>query len=472
MTTRRDADGRKIAVGRRKRTDPPPGPPPVAATAPVVSIPTTTVGSTSVLVNATTDQPAICSVEYGPSSDPTGGPYSFTSPAEPVAGVTHGILVNGLTASTGYRGRIKAVHGFGLIGYSPERTWTTSAVSAIQGCGSQVTGGSGFSVVTIPPTESALRSQLESSGNRIIRFNAAGTIVITGSGTTDDWGPVPSYICPSGNNVTLDGSTAPGSGVTIIGTLYFEQLSNWIITQLRIRDADTNGGGQDDCITAWSGCHGMVFDHLSLSGANDGSLDISGNPNLPGNYDISVQWCMLGPQIVGREGHVSLTAKNAHRVTYHHNLFYEGDVRHPQSGDLDYPDQLASNILSTDVRCNLVWAPQQGLYGVEACANTRINAVKNYIRLLPGGRTNVNRHVRTETGGRMYASGNYSADATSDTSPETTMSEIDPGPGYRVTEEATALLAAQAVLAGAGCLVGGRDGTDQTKINAITAVGL
>ena len=323
--------------------------------------------------------------------------------------------------------------------------------ASAEGFGSVATGGAGLTSYVVTTTADSgagsLRDAL-SAGSRYITFSCSGTITLA------------TQLNPTGNAITVDGTTSP-TGIKLAGApIFWSGNSNVIVKGLRFRDQTLPATA--DSMTLKDGCTNFLIDHCSFSGADDGSLDITLDCS-----DVTVQWCFLGPQKVGIEGHTSQIARSTENVTVHHNLFYEGHTRHPQCGDGDNAYEPGTT-LQGDIRCNLIWAPTQGLYGTLITAGAVANVVRNYYYLSVVG---ANRNVHTETTGSAYSAENYdrSGGSTATTTPHTEM----PIPGFAtVTMEATALLAAVAVLAGAGCRTNGLDATDQAIVNAINAAGL
>ena len=88
------------------------------------------------------------------------------------------------------------------------------------------------------------------------------------------------------SNVTVDGSSAPGAGITLVGRggLHIWDVNNIIIRGLRFRDvaflspSDLAGTGSSlgrlDCISIAGAVRHVVIDHVSIHGCGDGGIDI------------------------------------------------------------------------------------------------------------------------------------------------------------------------------------------------------
>lgn len=328
----------------------------------------------------------------------------------------------------------------------------------VEGFGALVSGGEDYAEVHVTNLNNSgagsLREAL-SAGNRRIVFDVAGTITFTSAMDVS-----------FKSNLTIDGSTAPSPGITIGATgsvktwpLLFIGCTNFIIRQIRFRDADRPGTG--DNLTIKDGSTNFVVDHCSLEGGTDGLLDITTDC-----HDGTVQWCILGPE---GGGTVTLIAYNTQRVSYHHNLLYEGGSRQPQIGSSAQAE--TSGQINGDVRCNLVWGPVGDIYGTAASgAGQKANSVRNYYYLAPG-RSGVGYANHSELGAGIFASGCFDKRGGS-TQPADPIAEVAVVAPFQITMEATATLAATAVLADAGCRVGGLDASDAAKIDAINAEGL
>lgn len=259
--------------------------------------------------------------------------------------------------------------------------------------------------------------------------------------------------------MTIDGTDAPGGGVTVKGyPVVADGRENLVLRQLRFLD---QRGITGDALT-FKNTTRVLIDHCSLQGALDGQVDITRLCE-----DVTVQWCFIGPGGLASHNYLSLIGTGSKRISVHHNLFYGGLTRQPQSqwnsdGHPGLPGETVA-----DVRCNLIWSPSVGLYGISFNLNAIGNAVRNYINLQQKGD---NRALHTETGGSMYASGNYVRGGSS--TGHTSIAETAVPTYAVVTMEADAEAAAEAVLAGAGCRVGGLSSVDQAKVDAINGVGL
>jgi hypothetical protein len=210
---------------------------------------------------------------------------------------------------------------------------------AVEGWGSGTRGGEGGDVVhvtTLEPTgPGSLLEALEADG-RIVVFDVAGEIA------------APDNINTNGaSNLTIDGSTAPDPGITIVdGGLVIEGSHDVILRHLRVR------GAADDGIRVFDSSE-ILIQHCSSANNGDGSLDITAD-----SFHVTVQDSIVGPAGSG----ATLLAYGTHDTSIHHNLYTSQQAegvgeRNPlvhDSRDGEGVDATAG-FTYTDFRNNLVW---------------------------------------------------------------------------------------------------------------------
>jgi hypothetical protein len=190
-----------------------------------------------------------------------------------------------------------------------------------QGFGAGTRGGAGGSVFRVTtlgdngdddnPVPGSLRDAV-SQRNRYIVFDVAGTIVLQ------------TFLWVEADHLTIDGFSAPAPGITL--TRYGIILRgnrgahDVILRGLRVRDItrSTTSNTQWDGIQIANGAFNILVDHMSVHGADDGSIDITGA------HDVTIA------EHVG----LSSRAKHAHQVIppglLHHNLLAKSAERNPQ----------------------------------------------------------------------------------------------------------------------------------------------
>ncbi len=156
-----------------------------------------------------------------------------------------------------------------------------------------------------------------------------------------------SRIRVSSGRVTIDGSTAPGNGITIMnhGIHFVGDCDDIIVRHLRIRVL--TGGSSGDCLLFWGTEGGTVervlVDRCSLMWATDEVVNTWGSVK-----DLTFQWTIIaegqseadhskGPHSMGW-----LSGKGSDRITIHHCLFAHNGDRSPriQGGIYDLANAL------------------------------------------------------------------------------------------------------------------------------------
>lgn len=187
-----------------------------------------------------------------------------------------------------------------------------------QGWGTTTVGGRGGRVIKVTNLSGSgpgsLAEACASDGPRIVVFDVSG--VIRGN------------VIITKPFITIAGQTAPGAGITIEGCVssYDYAAHDIIIRHLRVR-RQRDFGSSGDCIQLGgvgrnkTGTYNIVLDHLSLSWANDETIDIYNS------HDVTVQWCTVEES--DDKGHdkgahnygMISAAENNGAVSVHHNLW-------------------------------------------------------------------------------------------------------------------------------------------------------
>jgi lysophospholipase L1-like esterase len=163
-------------------------------------------------------------------------------------------------------------------------------------------GGSGGQIVRVTTLAAdgpgSLKAAISMPGPRTVVFEVGGVIDMAG-GSLDIRQPF----------LTIAGQTAPSPGITVIRAETVIRTHDVIVQHLRFRPGEfgrpkKSGGDQDGLSTA-GGARDVIVDHCSFSWGTDENLSASG-PRFTG--DTPDDW---------RRG-------TSHRITYSHNLIYEG----------------------------------------------------------------------------------------------------------------------------------------------------
>lgn len=171
------------------------------------------------------------------------------------------------------------------------RGWAAAAV-----------GGQGGRIVRVTTLAGSgpgsLRAAIEAEGPRIVVFEVGGVIDMGGRN-----------LVVKHPFLTIAGQTAPSPGVTVIKAETMIAASEVIVQHLRFRPGEfgrpKKGGGDQDGISTVGPVRHVIVDHCSFSWASDENLSASG-PRFTGS--TPEQW----------------RAGTSHRITFSHNLIYEG----------------------------------------------------------------------------------------------------------------------------------------------------
>lgn len=255
-----------------------------------------------------------------------------------------------------------------------------------EGFGAVTRGGEGGRIITVTTLADSgpgsFREALAAKGPRIILFGVEGTITLQSR-----------LRCTNGQ-VTIDGGSAPGQGITLLnhGIQFRGDCDDIIVRNLRIRV--TTGGAEGDCLLLWGLDGGTVervlVDHCSFMWATDEVINTWGNVR-----DVTFQWCIMAE---ARLPHTKgwLSGVGSDRITIHHCLFAQNGDRVPKLEGGVY-----------DVVNNLIYN-----WGVNNAAKiesgAKVNLVNNWF--LPGADSKPTDGCifpqNPELGTQLYLSGN------------------------------------------------------------------
>lgn len=246
------------------------------------------------------------------------------------------------------------------------------AFPGAEGFGADTPGGRGGRVIKVRNLNAegpgSLQAACEAKGARIVVFDVSG--VIHGDVTITE-----PYI-------TIAGQTAPGAGITIEGILRTD-LEGWnrdvttrpnvhdvVVRFLRVR-ALPGRGASGDCVQ-FSSVDGAVLDHLSLSWAEDETIDLFARAT-----NVTVQWCALEESSEtdepGGGDHYGLIAgSRSNHISIHHNLFAHHRARNPCVGSGP-----------ADIRNNVIYNFRDGFVHHGNYKNPGFNIVGNYYKSGP-----------------------------------------------------------------------------------------
>ena len=282
------------------------------------------------------------------------------------------------------------------------------------------TGGRGGKVLHVTNLNDSgtgsLREALQNtSGKRIIVFDVSGTIALK------------SNLIIKYGDVTIEGQTAPGDGITIRDYSLENKASNVIVRFIRVRRG--NAVDVNDGADAFWGKNrsNIIIDHCSLSWSIDETASFYDNKNF------TMQWCTIAESL-NNAGH----EKGAHgyggiwggkSASFHHNLLAHHTNRCPRLNGARYgwggsaADNYASSILAeqVDLRNNVMynWGQGNGAYAGMGGYHNIVNnyykygpATKNKYRVFQCGHTSnaSGEVIPVNTYGHFYINGNYVRD--------------------------------------------------------------
>ncbi len=270
-----------------------------------------------------------------------------------------------------------------IVDLGVETGYSASRERPFEGFGSDTPGGSAgtpYVVTSLADSGPGTFRDAVSSSNRDVSFAVSGTILLQNT-----------LEIRNVHHLTIDGSTAGGTGITIRPAhggvesclVSIRDAHDVIFRHIRVDDAPDPDTG--DNVRIWYNNYNIVIDHCSFRGAGDGNFDISNE-----SHDITVQWCIIGD-----------TAKNCllrtdcYNLSLHHNLFVHGDERNPQVQEDTHVVDFVNNVIYN-------WA---GNYGTRFRIGASGNIVGNYYA--PGPSSDVSDAIIiTGDSGPVYVSGN------------------------------------------------------------------
>lgn len=260
--------------------------------------------------------------------------------------------------------------------------------------------------------DGTLRDAISKPG-RIVVFDVSGTIELK------------SQLTVKCSNITILGQTAPGDGVTVIGSdmITDDGLKNIIIRYLKVRPTDKNSG-EPDGIGGRFGTN-IIFDHVSTSWCVDelltlysGPISLSSDTKPCGNHltvqnTIASESLRMSNHVKGAHGYGAIWG--GEKATYVYNILAHHDSRSPR---------MDRELQGTDVLGNIIydWGQTNSAYGGEpydtsktSKRGTYINWVNNYYKSGPSTAKKILTRIYDVTSplatgdkkSTFYFSGNY-----------------------------------------------------------------
>jgi hypothetical protein len=328
------------------------------------------------------------------------------------------------------------------------------SATTFEGFGARATGSSASVVHVTNLNDSGTGSfrAAIAGGNRHIVFDVGGVIAPSGAASLE----------MLGDNVFVDGLSAPSPGITISTDLRIANRRNVIVQGIRNRFVVHSPVAQkfDDGVTIRRS-QDIIVDRCSFSNWMWIGIDV---PDFSQNVTISrnIVW-RSAPQNDngGHESKSIMTSFNGStRISAHHNLMFcePGDMgfangfsyRHPKDNYAETNSGLLGKLstVTTDARCNLVWAPSAA-FGASADVRANVNVVRNYFYLGENGANNLLETVNN-SGANIYGTENYSRTGGTWATNYPAPSPFAVDSYAQIGMESTALAAAENVMATAG----------------------
>jgi hypothetical protein len=201
-------------------------------------------------------------------------------------------------------------------------------------------GGKVFVVTNLNDSGSgSFREALEAGGPRIVVFNVAGIIKLK------------DRIRVRAPYITMDGGTAPGSGVCIAGNTVELETHDVVIRHMRFRRGETWVGERNDSLGG-NPIGNIMIDHVSASWGLDENMsmyrhmyqppDGSKELKLP-TVNITIQNSIFS-EALGTYNHSFGSTLGGYNSTFHHNLWACNAGRNPSVGMI-YDFTFANNVV-------------------------------------------------------------------------------------------------------------------------------
>jgi len=269
---------------------------------------------------------------------------------------------------------IKILAGVALFGLATSLAQAQS-FSGAQGYGAIAVGGTTVYTVNNLNDSGAgsLRDAVSVSG-RNIKFSVSGTITLKSE-------------LALLNNTTLDGTTAPSPGITIVGQpVSTSNHHDVVIRNLRFRETDSGPSGKGSLMG--TDTYNIMIDHCSIEQGRWDCQEFTGS-----SHDITVQWSIIGEGIDPQNFGELMDGED--RISLHHNLYVDNESRNPK---LKANAQYINNVIYN-------WGGGGGLVGGHSSAPWNSDIINNFVMAGPSSTANwVNQCNSNDV---WYVSGNF-----------------------------------------------------------------
>lgn len=249
------------------------------------------------------------------------------------------------------------------------------AFPGAQGFGALATGGRGGAVYHVTNLDDAGAGSFRdavSRGPRIVIFDLGGTIQLNSAVSVH-------------SDITIEGQTAPGDGIAIIGReVSFSNSHNDIVRYVRFRQGKLDPDGHKSTINVSNGGN-MIFDHVSIEFGQWDNIDLNGSTN------VTIQNSIIADP-TGQRFNAHVDSGN---VTWLNNIWSSAHNRNPlQKGNAQFVNNVTYNF-------------QAGYTAGNTSGHFSHDIVNNYFISGPSTSNARDAFYQMNANQSVYAQGNY-----------------------------------------------------------------
>jgi hypothetical protein len=242
------------------------------------------------------------------------------------------------------------------------------------GFGSNATGGGSsavYHVTNLNDSGTGSFRDAVSKANRVIDFSVSGYVKL-------------STAMSVASNLTINGQTAPGSGVGVMGReVSFSGASNDIVRNIRFRQGDLDSAKSKSSLNLLNASN-LIFDHVSIEFGRWNDIDSVGAKN------ITVQDSIIADPIGQQFGAHTETGP----YTWYHDVFANSHNRNPLAKD------------NTQFINNVVYDYQAGYTAGNSGGHFSDDVVGNYFIAGPATTNTANTYFQMNNQS-VFNKGNY-----------------------------------------------------------------
>ncbi|KAH8659797.1 polysaccharide lyase family 1 protein [Xylariales sp. PMI_506] len=234
------------------------------------------------------------------------------------------------------------------------------------------TGGTNYTVTTLDDSGTGSFRDAVSESNRIINFGVSGYIQLSSAVSLS-------------SGITINGQTAPGDGIGVMGAeVSASGKNNIIIRNLRMRQGTLDSDSSKSAFNMGDASN-VILDHCSVEFGQWDSVDAVGAVNI--TVSNSIIALPIGQQF---GAHVETGPS-----TFYRNLWVSGHNRQPLSKD------------DTQYINNVVYNFQAAYTAANTGGNFSHDIINNYFISGPSTTSNSDTFYQMDDNQSVYASGNF-----------------------------------------------------------------